>query len=227
MTNKNQEAEHIEGEAMNSAEGFIIKNINKFLTAVLAVVVVIVGIIAYTNYVVEPKEAKAQEALYPSQNYFMQQQFKLALDGDSISSIGLVAITKKYGSTPAGNLAHAYAGICYKKLGQNDKAIKELEAFDADDKQIAPAILAATANCYADAGQTEKAAGMLVDAADRANAATLSPIYLLNAGQLYQAAKQYDKAIATYEQIKKEYPNSQLGRGIERYIELAKAQAGV
>lgn len=227
MTNKNQEAGHNEGESTTQTEGFIIKNINKFLTAILAVVVVVIAVIAYSHHIVAPKEAQAQEALYPSQNYFMQQQFKLALEGDSISSIGLIAVIKKYDNTPAGNLAHAYAGICYKKLGLNDKAIKELEAFHADDKQIAPAILAATANCYADAGQTEKAAGMLIDAADRANAVTLSPIYLLNAGQLYQAAKQYQKAIATFEQIKKGYPNSQLGRGIERYIEQAKAQAGV
>ncbi len=49
---------------------------------------------------------------------------------------------------------------------------------------VAPAILGAMGNCYAQLGQLDKAASMLLKAADAADNNSFSPIYLMQAGEI-------------------------------------------
>jgi hypothetical protein len=62
--------------------------------------------------------------------------------------------------------------------------LKQLESFDGDDQMVAPAILGATGNCYAELGQLDKASSILLKAADEADNNTLSPIFLMQAGEI-------------------------------------------
>lgn len=50
----------------------------------------------------------------------------LALNGDGMNW-GFLRVIDKYGGTKAGNLANFYAGDCYIKLNENEKAIKYLK----------------------------------------------------------------------------------------------------
>ena len=68
-------------------------------------------------------------------------------------------------------------------------------------------------------GQTDKAAATLVKAAERADNNTLSPIYYIQAGQLFESLKQNDKAKECYEKVKKNYPGSPQAQEIEKFIE--------
>ena len=71
--------------------------------------------------------------MYKAQNYFAVDSFQVALDGDNKDVMGFKEIASEYGITASGNLATAYAGICYYKLGQYEKAIKYLTQYDAGD----------------------------------------------------------------------------------------------
>ena len=123
--------------------------------------------------------------------------------------------------TKAGNLANAYAGICYAQLGKYEDAEKYLSKFDGDDQLVAPAILGTMGNCYAQMGQLDKAAATLIKAAKRANSLSLSPIYLIQAGQILEKQGKNAEAVEAYKTVKKDYANSYQAMDIDKYIERA------
>ena len=63
---------------------------------------------------------------------------------------------------------------------------------------------------------------MLVKAAKKADNNTLSPIYLIQAGQIYESMDQKDKALDCYTQIKNKYQQSMQYNEIDKYIERVK-----
>ena len=60
----------------------------------------------------------------------------------------------------------------------------------------------AMGNCYAQLGQLDKAASMLLKAANEADNNSLSPIYLLQAGEILVKQGKYDAALQAYTTIK-------------------------
>lgn len=224
MAKKNNQKGAEPQEHQNNAEAFINRNKKMFITAIAVIIIAIGGGVAYNNLYSNPRIKKANNALFQGQKYFEQQQWSQALQGDSIAYQGFLSIANHYSGTDAANLAHAYAGICYKQLGDNNKAIEEFNKFEAEDDLASAAILSSAATCYADAGQPEKAANMLVDVAKKADANSLSPIFLKQAGELYISVKEYDKALTAFEIIKDKYAATYIGMNIDKYIEQAKLQ---
>ena len=208
-------------EAMSSSEAFIIKYKNKFLAGIAAIVIVVGGVLGYQQFISEPNERKASEASFRGEQYFMADNYELALNGDSLGYEGFLKIADKFSGTDAGELANAYAGICYAQLGQYENAIQYLDKFSADDQLISPAILGTMGNCYAQLGQLDKAAATLVKAASKANSHALSPIYLVQAGQIYEKLGKNSEAVKAYQTIKDKYFNSYLSMDIDKYIERA------
>lgn len=84
---------------------------------------------------------------------------------------------------------------------------------------VSPAALGALGNCYAELNQIDKATETLMKAAKKADNNTLSPIFLLQAGELYESQGQKDKALECYKEIKTKYVNSAQYADIDKYIE--------
>lgn len=211
-------------EALTQSEAFIIKNKNLIIGVVAGIIIVIAAIIMYQNFYAQPREAKAQSALVAAQSYFESDAFEQALNGDSIASTGFLEVADKYSGTKAANLARAYAGISYMRLGQYEKAIKEMDKFNGKDQMVAPALLGAIGNCYAEMEQLDKATSYLVKAADLANNNSLSPIYLIQAGAIFEKQGKFADAINAYTKIKEKYFQSFQSMDIDKYIERAKLQ---
>ena len=208
-------------EAMSASEAFIIKYKNKFLIGIAAIVIVVAGFIGYKNFISEPNEVKASEALFMAEQNFGAGNYEVALNGDSLGTIGFLTVAKDFSGTNAGELANAYAGICYAQLGQYEDAVKYLDKFNANDQLVSPAVLGTMGNCYAQLGQLDKAAATLVKAADKANSHALSPIYLIQAGQIYEKLDKNSEAVKAYQTIKNKYFNSYQAMDIDKYIERA------
>lgn len=208
-------------EALNTSEAFLLKNKNLLLGIVVAIVVVVSGTVGYKHFISEPKEQKAAEAIFRGEQYFGADNYETALNGDSIGYAGFIKLADEFSGTNAGNLANAYAGICYAQLGKYEDAIKFLDKFSADDYFVAPAIIGTLGNCYAQVGQLDKAAATLLKAADKANSVSLSPVYLLQAGQILEKQGKNAEAIEAYKQIKAKYANSYQAMDIDKYIERA------
>lgn len=209
-------------DALTQSEAFLIKYKNAIIGGVIAVIIIVAGIIMYKNLYTEPREEKAQAALFKGQEYFEQDAFEQALNGDSIGYVGFLKVADDYSGTKAANLAKAYAGICYAQLGKYEEAVKMLDSFDGNEQMVAPAIMGAAGNCYAQLGQLDKAASTLVSAADKADNNTLSPIFLLQAGEIMEKQGKYDDAIKAYTKIKDKYFQSYQAMDIDKYIEQAK-----
>lgn len=218
---KTNEALNVE-DALTQSEAFLIKNKKAIIGAILAIIIIIAGIVMYKNLYAEPREEKAQAALFKGQEYFEQDAFEQALNGDSIGYTGFLKVADDYSGTKAANLAKAYAGICYAQLGKYEEAVKMLDSFNGKDQMVAPAILGAAGNCYAQLGQLDKAASTLLSAADKADNNTLSPIFLIQAGEILVKQGKYDDAVNAYTKIKDKYFQSYQAMDIDKYIEQAK-----
>lgn len=218
---KNHDQLNVE-EALSQSEAFLVKNKKAIIGGIIAIIVIIGGVICYKNFYAAPREEKAQEALFKGQQYFEESNYEAALNGDSIGFVGFIKIADQYSGTDAANLAQAYMGICYKNLGKDAEAVKALESFSGDDAMVAPAILGATGNCYAELGKLDKAADLLIKAANQADGNTLSPIFLKQAGEIYLQMGKYEEAINAYTLIKDKYFNSYQAMDIDKYIEQAK-----
>ena len=223
MAEQKNQNEHLNVEdALTQSEAFLIKYKNAIIGSVVAVIIIVAGFIMYKNLYAEPREEKAQAALFKGQEYFEQDAFEQALNGDSIGYTGFLKVADDYSGTKAANLAKAYAGICYAQLGKYEEAVKMLDSFNGKDQMVAPAILGATGNCYAQLGQLDKAASTLLSAADKADNNTLSPIFLIQAGEILVKQGKYDDAVNAYTKIKDKYFQSYQAMDIDKYIEQAK-----
>ena len=223
MAEQKNQNEHLNVEdALTQSEAFLIKYKNAIIGGVVAVIIIVAGFIMYKNLYAEPREEKAQAALFKGQEYFEQDAFEQALNGDSIGYTGFLKVADDYSGTKAANLAKAYAGICYAQLGKYEEAVKMLDSFNGKDQMVAPAILGAAGNWYAQLGQLDKAASTLLSAADKADNNTLSPIFLIQAGEILVKQGKYDDAVNAYTKIKDKYFQSYQAMDIDKYIEQAK-----
>ncbi len=201
---------------------FVQKNLR--IIVVICVVVVVV-VIAYVlgRIFINQRNQKATEALYPCEQYFQAANFEKALEGDGQLCVGFLTVADQYSMTKTGNLAKLYAGLSYAKLGNYEEAKKYLEKFSPkNDAMISPAAMGALGNTYVQLGDAQKGAETLEKAAKKADNTVLSPLFLVQAGEIYESLGKTDKALQLYEQVKARYRASVQGSEIEKYIERVK-----
>ena len=209
-------------ETIKVSTSFIEKNFKTLAAAIGGVLAVIIIALVVNQYYIQPKKADAADNIAVAQQLFIAGNYEQALNGDGTNP-GFLQVIDQYGSTPSGNIARLYAGLCYAHTDKAEEAVKFLEDYDlCDDQMVSNAALAALGNCYAQLGQNEKAASTLLKAAKRANSTTLSPLFYQQAGQIYESLGNKDKALECYEIIKNDYPQSMQRQDIDKYIERVK-----
>lgn len=218
-------------ENINNREAFFMKYKKAILIAVAAIIVVIAGVFLYISQISGPREEKASTALSKGQTYFNNEMFEQAVNGDGAGFVGFAKLADEYSGTKAGNLANLYAGLCYANLSKWAEAQKSLDAFSTEgDQMISPASQAALGDAYAHLNQLDKAVDAFKKAADMADSKaeddtnnSLSPIFLIKAGEVLESQGKKDEALKIYQDIKKKYVNSMLVQSaeIDKYIERA------
>ena len=223
MAKQNAAGAETLGEAMNKTELFFEKNGRKMTYIFLVLLVLAALVYGYRALIVHPRVEKAAEMIAEAQNRFDAQNpdFELALTGDA-NGAGFLDVIEKYGSTPSGNLAKHYAGICYLRTGDLENAAKYLAKF-SPLKGIPGAIV--NAQNYGLQGdvaveQQDYAAAVkfyekAVKAAD--NNMT-DPMYLRKAGLAAQAQGNNEQAAAYFEEILTSYPASMEARDAEKLL---------
>lgn len=143
-------------EATISTEQFIEKNQKLLVRGVLVIIIVVGAILGYYRFYKAPMEQEALKQMFVAENLFEKDSFNMALNGDG-NAPGFLEIIDKYSSTPSGNLANYYAGICYLHLGDNQNAIKHLEKFSSDDVIFSSMVTANLGDAYMQLGDFKKA----------------------------------------------------------------------
>ena len=217
MSKKETEKPILADEVLGKSEAFVIEHKNKFLGAIIAIIVIVGGYLAYNTFVAAPKEAEAAKAIFKAEQYFVNGDLETALNGDGVNA-GFLQVIEENGGTDAANLAHAYAGICYAQQQNIDEAIKHLEKYSGNDKLVSPMVKYALGNCYAYKENIDKAIKLVLEAADEANNIAVSPKCLFDAAAMYEKQGKADKAIELYNRIKNEYPQAPEAANIDRFI---------
>lgn len=212
--------EHIEG-ALTQSEQFVEKNQKMIINVVIAIVVVVGAYFGYNKFIQGPQKQEAANQIFGAQNYFEKDSFNLALNGDG-NVLGFLEIANNYSSTPSGNLAKYYSGLCYLYTGDYQKAIQYLEEFSSDDLLMANLAIANIGDAYMQLGDFSKAASHYSKAAHSKINEFSTPIFLMKNALALEKAKDYAGALKVYEKIDKEFPTSPEARDIEKYI--ARAQ---
>ena len=218
-TNKELEVEEI----VSKSEQFIENNSKKIIYGIIAVALVVGAVLGIKHGYLVPQEKKAAAAMFKGEQYFARDSFVLALNGNGADYEGFEAIIDQYGSTDAGNLAKAYAGICYYKMGDTQKALDLLKSFSGKDQMVSPAVTGLIGDCYVNMGNTKEGISYFEKAAKDADNEVISPIYLKKAGIAYENLKEYDKAVKAYTTIKDKYYTSMEASDIDKYITRASA----
>ena len=219
-TKKQNQANEFD-QTIAASVSFFEKNQKKILYGVGTCLVIIIAALLIHQFYITPRNQRAKEAIFQAEQLFQNANYEKALEGDE-TNMGFLTVADKFGGTKVGNLAHLYAGLCYEKLGKYEEAVDQLESYSGrGDEMISPAALGALGNCYAQLGQNDKAAETLLKAAKTADNASLSPTYLIQAGELYEAEGKPEEALKLYNEVKTKYVNSMAvqQQDIDRYIE--------
>ncbi|MFI3321753.1 MAG: tetratricopeptide repeat protein [Rikenellaceae bacterium] len=206
--------------ALDLTESYIEKHFKKLIIAVVAIILVTGSYFGYDQLIRAPRYEKASAAAFVAEQYFQQDSFALALNGAEDFE-GFLSIADNYSSTPTGNVANHYAGICYLQLGELDNALSALQSYSQVNGKAADIINAQNVGLVGDImvqkGEVEKSISYYEKAAAFLNDFS-TPIYLKKLGLTYEALGNSAKAVETYQRIVNEYSSSMEARDIEKFI---------
>ncbi|WP_418982054.1 tetratricopeptide repeat protein [Alistipes sp.] len=211
------------GEAMDKTELFFEKNGRKLTYIFLALLVVAALVFGYRTLIAQPRVERAAEMIAEAQNRFEAENpdYQLALEGDA-NGAGFLDVAEQYGSTPSGNLAKHYAGICYLRQGDWENAAKYLAKY-SPVKGIPGALINAQnyglqGDVAVERGDYAAAVKFYEKAVKAADNNLTAPMYLRKAGLAEQAQGNPKRAAEFYEQILVSYPASMDAREAEKLL---------
>jgi predicted negative regulator of RcsB-dependent stress response len=128
-------------------------------------------------------------------------------------------VANKYPSTNPGRIASYYAALCLEDMEKHNQALEELKKIsNSSDKELAAMAQFQIGVIYARTGKTDDAAKTFRALADKPSVLVPRPTVLLElAGTLRHSNPK--EAAAVYEQIKKEFPDTQLSEEADRGLD--------
>lgn len=207
--------------AIGRTEDFLHRNGKSLLTVVLVIVLAVGGYFAYKHLYLAGRGERAAAAMFVAQQNLAQEMYEVALHGDG-NNLGFLDVIAHYGSTPHGNIANHYAGLCFVKLGDFDSAMEHLERYRR--VRGVPAHLVNAQNfglrgdIHVQRNELERAVEMYEHAVHIGENPMTSPYYLKKMGLALMAINRPVEAMSAFQRILDEYPASFEARDIEKYM---------
>ena len=208
------------GSAMSKTEQFFEKNSKNVMYVLAGLLVVAALVLVCKTLVAEPRAQKAAEMIAEAQYRFESAvpDYELALYGDE-NGAGFADVAEHYGSTPAGNLAKHYAGICCLRLGELDKAEEYLSKYSAvrgiPGRVINAQNMGLRGDVAVEKGDYAKAVKFYDKAVKAADNDFTTPSYLRKAALALIASGDVARAKTYLDRIVNEYPASSDAREAE------------
>lgn len=215
---KNQ-PDSLEGleQALTRSEQFIEDNSKVLSFALIGIIAIVMIYIGAKRFYLNPLEEEAAGQMFMAEKFFDRDSFDLALNGYGTYP-GFLAITEDYKITKTANLAKYYSGICYLKLEDYEAAVDYLSDFSTKDILVGSVQYSSLGDAYVELGEYNQALKAYKRAISEYTNEFTTPIILKKSGIVYEEMDEKAKANEVYHQIKKEYPDSEEARDIEKYI---------
>jgi tetratricopeptide (TPR) repeat protein len=186
--------------------------------------IAVAGFFGYSELYQKPLEAKAADAMYVAEKYFANDSSELVLKGDGTSK-GVLYIIKEFSGTKAANLAKYYAGMSYYRLKDYNKAIEYLKDFSTNAKQVQAVAYGSIGDAYSELKKNDEAIDYYKKAGTHfPEDEAISSEYLFRAASFLELNGKNDAALEIYKQIKQDYPKSEKGFSIDKYISRLQVQ---
>jgi tetratricopeptide (TPR) repeat protein len=183
-----------------------------------AIILIIGGWLGYQQWVVAPKQKKANDAISKAQEYFSKDSLRLALEGDGANA-GFLKIIKNYAGTDAANLAYYYAGAAYLRQDDFANAIKYLEQFSTKATQVQSAAWRMLGDAYMSSGKQDKGIEYYLKAGnlnDKDEYTSSENLYL--AALAYTSVGKNKEAIEVFKKLKEKYPKAEKSAVADKYL---------
>lgn len=214
-------------EIVDRARGFWAKFSKPIIYVGGALILLGVGWIAYKNMVLEPKEVKSADLIFPAeqlfgkmtQTGFNKDSINIVLNGGAGVSTGVLKIISNYGGTLAGNRANYIAGACYLHNKDFNKAIQYLKEFSTDASQVQTTAYTMLGDAYSEIKKNDEA----LDHYKKAGAVNskdefLTTESLFKAASFAESIGNTKEAISLYQRINTDYPRNTHTADIEKYL---------
>jgi tetratricopeptide (TPR) repeat protein len=215
-----------EGEGNGGASGGasgLLKN-RGFLIGAGTVIILVIAAIFFMKGRTPTFNAEASDAMRSAVDAFQADSMVASINGRQTDAAtqgfeGFSDLVSTYSGTAQGNLAKYYLGMAYLQTGNTDEAIEYLESFKKANDMVSAAAYAGLGAAYEEKGEFGTAAGFYEKAARTPGENSLTtPYYLMHAARNYESAGNPDAALKLYKDIKRKYPVSEEGQGVDRYI---------
>ncbi len=202
-------------EAVSRTEEFFNENKKAIYGCLIALVVIGLGILAYSKFYAQPRKAEAAAQMFRAEQNFAEGNYELALNGDD-NYPGFTEIASRYGKM-AGKAVYLYEGISNLQTGNFEEAIKALKKYNGKDNILLGRAQACIGDAYVGREDYKSALGWFQKAA-KTSGNMFSATYLLKAGVTAEALEDNQTALSCYKQIKDAYPQSPEAMDIDKYI---------
>lgn len=216
------------GEVYTRTELFIEKNKKAITYGVGGVLLVVLALLGFRNFVVEPRNTEASELIWKAEYYFEIDSLDKALNGDA-EWPGFLSIAEQYGSWPSttsGNLAHYYVGTIYMKQGEYEAAIEHFRKADLDDDILRTMAVGNVGDAMVELDRLDEAVKQFEKAANMTTNDLTTPMYLMKAGIVHQQTGNWKGAAKAFKRIVAEFPNSNEASQARKYAGHAEAMGG-
>jgi hypothetical protein len=200
-----------------NARDYFDKNKRTLYIALTVLIVIIAGVILYFNKK-SANEDNAALALSKIQPAYDNQEFNIAMNGDSLGSFkGLVYIVNEYGSTQSGELAKILLANCYYYTKDYGSAQKLYNDYGGSNEILKAAALAGSAAVNEASNNFSEAAKQYEKAADVNKDVANNDEYLYYAIRNYSKANDQENVNRVIKELKADYPKSQFIIQVDKY----------
>lgn len=212
-------------ETASKTEEWVAKNQKYILGIIGAVVLGVLGFLAYQQFIVKPAEIEASNEMFFAQQHFDEavnsvdkdSLYTLALNGTD-GKYGLLDIIENYKGTKSANLAKYSAGMAYLNMSDYNNAVTYLQDFKSDDIMLGALAKGGIGDAFVQLDQLDDALGYYEKAFAHSSNNFTAPKFLFKAGIVAMDLGQNEKAAKLFQEIKDNYSTSEEGRTIDIYI---------
>lgn len=180
-----------------------------------AVVIVVLGYLAYNTFIGGPANEKSKDAYWAGLNYASKDSVDQAIDE-------LTRAVKEYDGKVGGENAQFVLARMYMSKGDFKKALDELEGVKLKDTYLSIYAIGLQGDCYSEMGNYAEAKDMYIKAAETNENDKTSPDFLFKAALCAEKQGNNEEAAELYTRIKDNYVMFSNQKAIDKYIARAK-----